>query len=187
MAMGRFHADGIAVIIRLAREADAGSVARLVVDTWRITYAGLIPSDYLAGMAAAEATERWRRAILTRGVIVAEAEDGQIVGVGFCGEHRTRLGEYEGEIFALYVDTDSQGGGVGRRLMGAMARHLLEEGIAKAFLWCLRDNPSRWFYERVGGRVVAERTERFAGTDLAELAYGWSDLGALAGNAADEL
>jgi hypothetical protein len=40
----------------------------------------------------------------------------------------------------------------------------------------LADNPARFFYERMGGQRVAERTESFAGQDLAQFAYAWPDL-----------
>ena len=178
--MNGFHPDGQETRIRKAGEADAGVVARLVVESWKTTYAGVIPTDYLTTMSVEEATERWLRAIRSEGVLVAVEPDTGIVGVGFSGTRRTAMGAYEGEIFALYVAESVQGNGIGTRLMAAMARNLLKNDIAMAFLWCLRDNPSRWFYERLGGRIVAERTELFAGAHLCELAYGWDDLTQLA-------
>ena len=40
----------------------------------------------------------------------------------------------------------------------------------------LSGNPTRFFYERMGGQAVAEREERFAGIWLPEVAYAWPDL-----------
>ena len=40
----------------------------------------------------------------------------------------------------------------------------------------LAANPSRFFYEAMGGQRAGERQESFAGTELEELAYGWPDL-----------
>jgi hypothetical protein len=51
-----------------------------------------------------------------------------------------------------------------------------DKGYGCSFLWVLRDNPSRYFYERVGGKAVAERRERLWGSTLDEICYGWSDL-----------
>ena len=62
----------------------------------------------------------------------------------------------EGEVETLYVLDDWRERGVGRRLMRAAAAHLVDIGCQSAFLWVLRDNPSRWFYQRLGGRPVAE-------------------------------
>ena len=45
-----------------------------------------------------------------------------------------------------------------------------------AALWVLSGNPSRYFYEAMGGKPIAERKEAFAGTMLDETAYAWLDL-----------
>jgi RimJ/RimL family protein N-acetyltransferase len=53
-------------------------------------------------------------------------------------------------------------------------------------IWVLRDNhPSRRFYERMGGRHLADRdTEReIEGVMVTESAYGWEDIGPLAAKA----
>ena len=75
-----------------------------------------------------------------------------------------RSGLGEGEIETLYVLDDWRERGLGRRLMRAAAAHLAASGCKSAFVWVLRDNPSRWFYERLGGRPAAEATVRVAGT-----------------------
>ena len=53
---------------------------------------------------------------------------------------------------------------------------MVDKGYRCSFLWVLRDNPSRYFYERVGGKVVAERRERMWGCTVDQICYGWSDL-----------
>jgi hypothetical protein len=40
----------------------------------------------------------------------------------------------------------------------------------------LADNPSRFFYERMGGKRAGERDEQLWGAKLHELAYGWDAL-----------
>jgi hypothetical protein len=40
----------------------------------------------------------------------------------------------------------------------------------------LAQNPSRFFYEAMGGRRVGERMESLWGLELPEIAYGWPDL-----------
>jgi hypothetical protein len=51
--------------------------------------------------------------------------------------------------------------------------------IAAAYLWVLADNPSRFFYQAMGGKQISERDERLWGTTVHEVAYGWPDLSAL--------
>jgi hypothetical protein len=42
-------------------------------------------------------------------------------------------------------------------------------------LWVLAENPSRKFYERLGGQLVYEKTVTIGGVPLIEVAYGWRD------------
>ena len=43
-------------------------------------------------------------------------------------------------------------------------------------VWVLRDNPSRWFYQRLGGRSVAEQTIQIAGQAVAQTAFVWDPI-----------
>jgi hypothetical protein len=49
-------------------------------------------------------------------------------------------------------------------------------GRPSAILWVLRDNPSRFFYERLGARQVRHRTLAVGGGAVEAVAYGWRDL-----------
>jgi hypothetical protein len=40
----------------------------------------------------------------------------------------------------------------------------------------LRDNPARFFYERLGGRLVSHKPIPVGGISVEALAYGWPDL-----------
>ena len=86
----------------------------------------------------------------------------------------------EGEIETLYVLDDWRDRGIGRRLMRAAAGHLAAAGCASAFLWVLRDNPSRWFYTRLGGKPAAEAMVQVGGQSVPQMAYVWSPIDKLA-------
>jgi ribosomal protein S18 acetylase RimI-like enzyme len=166
-------------VLRPALPRDADDIARVHVETWQSTYAGLVPSDYLARMNVARAAPQWHRAAAQaeRGndLMVAEA-DRQVVGFVSFGPTRTPQLPYSGEVYALYVAIDWQGQGLGRRLLATALEALAKEGHRGAMLWVLAANPSRFFYEAMGGERAGERLERFAGTELEELAYGWPNL-----------
>lgn len=179
-----------AVAIREARAADAGGMARVHVQSWRSTYPGLIPDPFLVNLSEPAAAARWRAVAEARGpghgafvavdVAGTVAPPGSVVGIASYGARRVTMDGYGGEFYALYLLDEAKGLGVGRRLMAAMAERLLAADIRTAAVWCLRDNPSRWFYERLGGTRIAERPIRFAGSALVEIAYGWRDLAPLA-------
>jgi ribosomal protein S18 acetylase RimI-like enzyme len=174
------------ITIRRARRADATAIGRVHVETWQAAYAGLLPEAMLAGMSDVRQSAWWSRALAdpkeARGVFVAEDEQMGVVGFGSCGPVRdppegldgreTRIGE----VYTLYVESDFQDRGLGRRLLDAMFRQLHADGCDTAVLWMLSDNPSRFFYEAMGGALVGQRTDTMAGEDVEEVAYAWRDL-----------
>ena len=122
------------------------------------------------------------------GVSVATASGSDVPAgsgpriIGFTTAGRARNVEIagrrlaEGEVETLYVLDDWRDRGVGRRLLRAAGCHLSEIGCKSAFLWVLRDNPSRWFYQRVGGKPAAEQTIWIAGQAVAQTAFIWNPI-----------
>ncbi len=167
------------VILRPALIRDADGIARVHVETWQSTYAGLVPADYLARMTVARSSAQWHRAAAnaTKGndLVVAEIDE-EIVGFVTFGPSRSKGLPFSGEVFALYVTVDWQSQGLGRRLLATAFHGLEGEGHRGAHVWVLAENPSRFFYEAMGGQRAGERVEEFAGVGLQELAYGWPDL-----------
>jgi ribosomal protein S18 acetylase RimI-like enzyme len=164
--------------LRDARRGDELAVAELHVRSWREAYKGLMPEEFLA-----ELDPRDRAGRYTFGdgegpttVLALHCEEG-IGGdpsLTNCGEVRSgsppipferlrgfvTFGESRdsdtrglGEIYALYVDAGSYGGGVGRVLMAEARGRLVEDGFSEAILWVLRGNTRAGsFYEREGWR-----------------------------------
>ena len=164
------------VIVRRARLRDAPGIAAVHVSAWQDAYAGILPSDYLAGLSVPRLAQFYGRTIASGGgVCVAAAPDIR----GFATAGRARLPIAEGEIETLYVLDDWRDHGLGRRLLTAAGSWLHSRGCASAFLWVLRDNPSRWFYERLGGRPAANAHAAVAGQRVPQIAYAWDPIGSL--------
>ena len=167
--------------IRPATSQDVEAIARIHVETWRATYAGIIPDVYLVSMDLARQRKVWRQTLHGSGrghhVVVAEPTGGGVVGFASCGPARRdalpRRAPYDGEVYTLYVALDHQGQGHGRRLLETCFGTLRSHDKTAAIVWVLAANPARFFYEARGGRKVAERIESFAGAELAEYAFGW--------------
>jgi ribosomal protein S18 acetylase RimI-like enzyme len=167
--------DGI--MIRPAQPDDARGIARIDVETWRSTYAGVLSSAYLVGLSEQRREAGWRSVILhePRDVRIAVDADNDILGFGSCGTNRgDRL--FAGEVFTLYVAPDWQNRGIGRRLLIALFRRLVASGRNSAIIWVLRDNPSRFFYQRMGGLQVRHKALAIGGLAIGAVAYGWRDL-----------
>ena len=165
------------ITIRPARPGDASGIARLDVETWRATYAGVLSTAYLVGLSERRREAGWRSVILREPLDVRVAVDatGAILGFGSCGPNRGDRG-FTGEVFTLYVAPDWQNRGIGRRLLIALFRRLVAAGRRSAILWVLRDNPSRFFYERLGARQISRKPLAVGGAAVQAIAYGWQDL-----------
>jgi ribosomal protein S18 acetylase RimI-like enzyme len=165
------------ITIRAARPFDARAVARLDVETWRTTYAGVLSTDYLVGLSQRRRELGWMHAIMRapRDVRVAVDAAGEVVGFGSCGPNRGDRG-FAGEVFTLYVAPDWQNRGIGRRLLIALFGRLVASGRRSAIIWVLRDNPSRFFYARLGGREVSRKSLPVGGASIEAAGYGWPDL-----------
>lgn len=160
--------------VRPAMPEDAAGIGVVHVAAWRSAYAGILPDDYLAGLSAPRQAAYYQAGLLAgHAALVADAGD-QIVGFVTMG--RRRAGLAEGEIETLYVQDDWRDQGAGRRLMQGAAQRLARAGCRSAFLWVLRDNPSRWFYQRIGGRLAADGQTTVAGRSVVKTAYVWDPI-----------
>jgi len=169
------------VIIRRARVEDAAAIARVHVESWRSTYAGMLPERLLLKLSSARHEQRWWRHVLGRFrgrhyVYVLEDETAGVVGFASGGASRDRELAYHGEVYALYLLDEYHGRGLGRALFLRLAARLLRDCGSSLVVWVLGSNPSRFFYEAMGGARVAVRTERMGGAEVEEVAYGWRDI-----------
>ena len=165
--------------IRPAVPQDAGPIARVHQDSWQTTYAGILPLDVIAAQVGRKSESSWGRrlALSTSGEATWLAErEGVIVGFASCGDARHKLEGLEAEIYALYVLQPHQRHGVGRELVRACARHFVLNGHFGFYLWVLKANRARLFYEALGGQEIGEKNERLGLHSFSEVAYAWHDL-----------
>jgi GNAT superfamily N-acetyltransferase len=167
--------------VRPAQSSDIPGIARVHVDSWRTTYAGIMPDDFLAGLTYVSREEMWRSLLMyPREWLYVAEEDDAIVGFASCGPERAGDTDYTGELYAIYLLVEHQGKGIGRALAQAVVARLLEEGFSSMLVWVLANNPSRGFYEALGGQYLYEKPITIRDATLTEVAYGWSDINPLA-------
>lgn len=162
--------------IRRADGMDAEAVARIFVETWQAAYPGMLSDRVLTGLSVERQFAYWRGVIGGREQTVFVADSQGVVGFVACGAARPRLNGYRGEIYTLYVLPDRQGEGIGRALLSVALERLSQRNLMPALLWVLADNPSRFFYERLGGQRAGERDDKLGDKSHREIAYGWSSV-----------
>jgi GNAT superfamily N-acetyltransferase len=148
-------------------------IAGVHVDAWRETYRGIVPDEILNQLSYERRAQNWKRSIAERHQCLFVAEDaGRIAGFVNAGPGREAPGGFDSEIYAIYLLRAHQGRGTGAALFLAAVQWLAEEGFQNMFLWVLAENPTRRFYERMGGVELGSKTTEL-GEPLQEVCYGW--------------
>jgi ribosomal protein S18 acetylase RimI-like enzyme len=162
----------LTISIRRARSEDAAALSGVFDAAWREAYQGVIPAIALERMMARRGP-RWWLSTIGRGrppVVFDVAET--VAGYVSYGRCRDRALPADGEIDELYLAPEYQGIGFGTRMFRAVRNDLIDRGIKRIAVWCLSENErGRAFYERLGGKVIAETSDRVAGSSLTKVAY----------------
>jgi len=163
--------------IRRAETADAGTIARVHVDSWRSTYAGIVPAEFLASLSVDNREQMWRKMLAAADALMFVAEDETgVFGFACGGKLREALESYDAELYAIYLLREGQGKRAGRSLFQALTQALQAAGYSGIALWVLKENPAVKFYERMGGKQIARKPIEIGGVQLEEVAFGWPRL-----------
>jgi GNAT superfamily N-acetyltransferase len=166
------------VEIRAATVEDAEGIARTHVASWKATYPEIVPQDYLDSLSVENFADRWRSSLISSsGMRIYVAEyNGVICGFAAGGPARAEISGFSGELYAIYLNPEAQRSGIGARLFWSVAEDLVSSGHRGMYVWVLKDNPSRGFYERMGGSPLTTAEIEIGGKMLTEISYGWQDL-----------
>lgn len=143
----------VMISLRPATSGDEYGVAGVHVRSWQEGYRGLMADDVLNGLQPEDRAARYTfgSTDVTLPQTVVAVEGDVIVGFATFGVSRDSDDPETGEIFALYVDPDHWGQGVGRMLISEARSSLNESSLTTAQLWVLNGNlRAIRFYERDG-------------------------------------
>jgi ribosomal protein S18 acetylase RimI-like enzyme len=151
-------------------------MGRIKLESWRSAYAVLLPADYLVSFSYDEREMDWRE-LLTETqdwVLVAETDEGQLVGYACVREDSTNGGPYPAELTSLHLLPAFRGQALGRELFDAVVARLRAGGLAGLWLWVLEGNRARSFYERLGGVLTGRQRKDIGGQGMVEVSYVWT-------------
>lgn len=171
-----------AVEIRPANLEDAQPIAQAHIKSWKAAYKGIIDQSYLDnGLNVAERTQRWRENLAEEGwktTFVAVA-GSCVAGFATVGPSRNEACPDYAELYAIYLDPDWFGKGVGAQLFNRAVQHARAQGFDKMFVNFLSENHQALaFYERLGAaqKPDAKKTVTIDGKSYPEAVYEWLDL-----------
>ena len=175
VAAGRVNDQGSAIEVREATVDDACAIAQVYIKTASAQYQTIVPGRLLERLTARHVAHRWELLLTTRrwarSVPVASSGSG-LVGFAAAGPARgTSLGN-AGEIYAIYVLPRWQRLGLGRLLFHRVKESLASVGLDPIVTWVIAANPSRRFFDSLGGTVVASTTSP---SRLTKVAYVWGE------------
>lgn len=139
--------SALPVRIREMVLSDCERVAEIRIRGWRTAYRGLMPQSYLDALSvAADAARRRERFGRGGGAIVnlVAERDGEVVGWACHGPYRDDVARGDGigaaELYAIYVDPERIGAGVGRALLTESIARCTAAGHERMLLWVLEGN-----------------------------------------------
>jgi L-amino acid N-acyltransferase YncA len=176
--------------IRPAESRDASSIAHVHVESWRTTYADILPRDFLAKLSTTSREQYWRTTLTddldNHVIFVAENDEKEIVGFAHGGPERAENAPHLAELYAIYLLKTAERKGIGRGLVEHVAQGLADKGFKSMLAWVLQDNPYKPFYEKLGGISLKQQEIFIAEQSLTETAYHWPDISKLVKSAAKD-
>ncbi len=143
------------VTIRPARVDDADAVGEIHVRAWQTAYRGMMPDDYLDSLQAEDHATRWREHLVaprSEAELLVLVDDHRVVGFASVGPPLDSDAPPDvGQLYAINLDPDVWGRGLGRALLSFATDRLRELGYVEAVLWVVPDNQrARRLYESAG-------------------------------------
>lgn len=160
------------IVFRDATAADIGALSELHVTTWNATYN--TTHGPTVATRAWQWTEFFRKNDPRGFALVLHDARGLLIGFARGVPHQDGTNEFDGQLSKIYLRWEYHGLGLGRNMLGHIARRFLDRGMNSFILFAELSNPTLGFYDRMGGERIVDRRGQFHG------AYGWRDLKALA-------
>ena len=164
--------------IREATIHDAKGIAKVHVDSWRTTYKGIIPDDFLNNLSYEQRTELWIHNIERKDnfLLVAENTKGEIIGFADFWKRDTNTIPNSSDLTSIYLLEEYQGKGMGRKSLERLFLKIKQLGYQSIFVEVLAENKTRYFYEYYGAKLYKTVQVKIGGKILDEIVYIWDDV-----------
>ncbi|WML50230.1 GNAT family N-acetyltransferase [Neobacillus sp. PS3-34] len=166
------------IVVRRAKLIDVKQMANVYVSSWKSTYRGIFSDKFLDSLTPESRYEQWRKNIEEKDNIVLVLEkDNELVGLAVGAG--VKVGEYpgyDGDVTAIYFEKHNQGKGYGKQLLNGLFEMFKEErGYTNSIVKVVADNESRYFYEKMGAKLIDEQPLEEGKTTML-LTYAWNKI-----------
>lgn len=165
------------ITYRQANISDARGIAQVHVDTWRTTYAGIVPDAFLRDLSYERRERQWQSFYEKpepRSHLWLAVDGDTTVGFSSGGLER-HAEEHEGEVYAIYLLKRYHYKGIGKELFLRSVASMHADHFTSIMVWALADNPTCEFYRRMGGQEFSEKFESIGGEKLKEISFRWTE------------
>jgi GNAT superfamily N-acetyltransferase len=168
------------ITFREATVTDALAVAKVHVQSWRESFAGIVPQTFLDKMSVENRAKAFETGFASDSykMFVTETQENGIVGFADFGKTRDNQSKYEAELYAIYLLRDVQRKGIGGKLFELGVKYLVANNMNSLSLTALEISPYKRFYEKMGGHLVERKTTNLEGKGYTTVIYGWDKLDA---------
>ena len=145
------------IIYRKAKEEDAYQIEYVAAHSWKETYSGFMPDEYLNNriLNINNKIEIVKEKIKDTDTYYYVAEvDKNIVGILYLTESKDEKLKNYGHLEALYVLKDYQGLGIGKGLFKIAIKEFINLGYNDMYLECLKGNKTIEFYQKYSGKII---------------------------------
>ena len=171
------------IVYRRANIKDALAVAKVHVESWRKSFAGIVPQEFLDNLSIEKREKVFRQRLgeVNYKMFVAETFRDGVVGFTDFGKSREDDSPFKGELYAIYLLPEWQRKGIGENLFRLCQKELIADKINSMYLEALKVSPYKPFYKKMGGQIVGQGKHFLANVEYETVFYGWDNLSEIYG------
>lgn len=144
-------------IIRKAELEDAERIVEINIDSWKETYKGIFPDDFLLSLdnKRESSIKKCKKSIDEYIVAIDEGNDNRLVGFAKIGGNKKGYSEKYGEIYSLYLDKEYKKQRIGTKLVN-YCFSILKVDYDYCLVSTLEENSANEFYKKIGGKIIGQ-------------------------------
>ena len=141
-------------MIRFAKKNDAKEIVYINIMGWKNTYKNIFPQEFLDNLNPDDELNIDKCKNKIDEYIVCEI-DKKIVGMARYGDNKKGYDSSYGEIYAIYVDSNYEGKGIGTEIVNFILKNV-KNRYKHILISTLEQNSANEFYKKIGGKFIGK-------------------------------